>query len=77
MRGSLEDAGWNPVELAPPNRSTIVSVSLRGAEPGPLLARLKRSGVTCVARDGNLRMSIHFYNHEDDIDHLTRVLVER
>jgi len=75
LRESLEDANWNPVELALPNRSTIVSVPLRDAEPGPLLARLKRSGVACAARDGNLRMSIHFYNHEDDIRHLTRVLV--
>jgi selenocysteine lyase/cysteine desulfurase len=54
-----------------------VSVPLRGAEPAPLLARLKRSRVACAARDGNLRMSIHFYNHEDDIDRLTRALVER
>jgi cysteine desulfurase / selenocysteine lyase len=53
-----------------------VSVPLRGAEPGPLLARLQQSGIVCVVRDGNLRMSVRFYNHEDDIDRLTRGLVE-
>jgi len=24
----------------------------------------------CAERDDNLRLSIHFYNHEDDIDRL-------
>jgi selenocysteine lyase/cysteine desulfurase len=24
--------------------------------------------------DGNLRLAVHFYNHEDDIDQVARVL---
>ena len=28
------------------------------------------------ARDGNLRLAIHFYNHEDDISRLATALCE-
>jgi selenocysteine lyase/cysteine desulfurase len=30
----------------------------------------------CSARDGNLRLAIHFYDHEDDIEQITRTLAE-
>jgi cysteine desulfurase/selenocysteine lyase len=76
LRASLSDIGWTPVDLAEGNRSTIVSVPFRGAEPTQLLAELKRRGIVCAGRDGNLRLSIHFYNHEDDIRQLTTALSE-
>jgi cysteine desulfurase / selenocysteine lyase len=76
LRASLSDIGWTPVDLPEANRSTIVSVPLAGAEPSPLLAKLNRRGVVCSARDGNLRFSVDFYNHEDDIDQATRALAE-
>ena len=77
LRSALADAGHVPVELPAANRSTIVSVPLGGAEPAPLLAELKRRGVVAAARDGNLRLSVHFYNHEDDIERLVGALAER
>ena len=63
-----------PVDLPEANRSTIVSVPLRDADPAPLLAELRQRGVVCAARDGNLRLSVHFYNHEDDIDRVAQAL---
>ena len=76
LRASLAEAGWTPVDLPETNRSCIVSVPLGDAEPAPLLAELKQRGVIAVARDGNLRLAVHFYNHEDDIDQLTGALSE-
>lgn len=76
LRASLSEVGWAPVDLAEANRSTIVSVPLGDAEPTHLVAELNRRGVICSARDGNLRLSIHFYNHEEDIDRITSALSE-
>jgi selenocysteine lyase/cysteine desulfurase len=76
LRGSLGEVGWEPVELPEVNRSTIVSVPLGEREPTQLLAELKRQGIVGSARDGNLRLAVHFYNHEDDIDRVARALSE-
>jgi cysteine desulfurase / selenocysteine lyase len=35
---------------------------------------LRQSGIVCAARDGNLRLAVHFYNHEDDIERLASAL---
>ncbi|MGZ4784149.1 MAG: aminotransferase class V-fold PLP-dependent enzyme [Acidimicrobiales bacterium] len=74
LRASLSEAGWTPVDLPEANRSSIVSVPLDDREPVPLLAALKERGVVGAARDGNLRLSVHFYNHEDDIARLVGAL---
>jgi cysteine desulfurase / selenocysteine lyase len=74
LRGALGDVGWDPVDLPPRHQSTIVSVPLGGLQPAPLLAALSDQGVICSARDGNLRLTIHFYNHEEDIERLARTL---
>ena len=77
LRASLADVGWEPVDLPQANRSTIVSVPLGEADPAELLTRLKQQGVVCAARDGNLRLAVHFYAHEDDIGRLAEVLNQR
>ncbi|MGZ4693354.1 MAG: aminotransferase class V-fold PLP-dependent enzyme [Acidimicrobiales bacterium] len=74
LRASLSEAGWTPVDLPEANRSSIVSVPLDDRDPVPLLAALKERGVVGAARDGNLRLSVHFYNHEDDIARLVGAL---
>ena len=74
LRAALTDVGWEPVDLPEQNQSTIVSVPLGDVEPAPLLVALSGQGVVCSARDGNLRLAIHFYNHEDDIERLARAL---
>ena len=74
LRAALTAVGWDPVELPEANHSTIVSVPLVGAEPAELLGSLRQQGIVCSARDGNLRLAIHFYNHEDDIERLAAAL---
>lgn len=74
LRTALAEGGWQPADLPEANRSTIVSVPLRAAEPTTLLAELKQRGVICSARDGHLRLAVHFYNHEDDIERAVQAL---
>ena len=76
LQASLADIGWKPVDLPEPNRSTIVSVPLGDTEPSVLLAELELQRVVCAARDGNLRLAVHFYNHEDDIEQIARAMTE-
>ncbi len=76
LRTSLAASGWAPVDLPEANRSTIVSVPMREVDPAQAVATLRERGVVCAARDGHLRLSVHFYNHEDDIDRVTSVLAD-
>lgn len=76
LRTSLAEIGRKTVDLPVSNRSTIVSMPLDGADPAELLGQLKQRGIVCSARDGNLRLAIHFYNHEDDVEQLTSALTQ-
>jgi selenocysteine lyase/cysteine desulfurase len=76
LRAALADVGWAPLDLAEANHSTIVSVPLGERDEAGLVAELKRRGVVCAARDGNLRFAVHFYNHEDDIARVAGALAE-
>jgi selenocysteine lyase/cysteine desulfurase len=76
LRASLSEVGWPPVDLPEVNRSSIVSVPLGEAEPAHLLAELRRREIICSARDGHLRLAIHFYNDEDDIGRIASALSE-
>jgi cysteine desulfurase / selenocysteine lyase len=74
LRSALTEIGWMPAEIPEVNRSTLVSVPLTGQEPAALVTTMKQRGVVCAARDGNLRLAVHFYNHEDDIDRVVQAL---
>lgn len=74
LRASLSEVGWIPVDLPEVNRSSIVSVPLRDADPAQVVAELERRGIVCAARDGNLRLAVHFYNHEVDVQHVASAL---
>ncbi|WP_154344639.1 aminotransferase class V-fold PLP-dependent enzyme [Agromyces kandeliae] len=76
LRAALGEIGWAPVDLPDANRSTIVSVPFGERDPRELLGRLKERRIIGAARDGNLRLSIHFYNHEDDVARLVEALRE-
>ena len=74
LRAALTEIGWIPVTIPATHRSTIVSVPLQHREPAALLLELKHRGVICAARDGHLRLALHFYNHEDDINQVAQAL---
>jgi selenocysteine lyase/cysteine desulfurase len=76
LRIAAYDAGWPAADLPEANRSTIVSVPLRDADPVSLLSGLKERKVLASVRDGNLRLAVHLYNHEDDIAHVAQALGE-
>lgn len=74
LRAALAGIGWGPADLPARNQSTIVSVPLGDSDGARLLSALSGQGVICSARDGNLRLAVHFYNHEDDIERLVTAL---
>ena len=75
LRAALTGIGWDPVDLPERNQSTIVSVPLGDSAAARLPIALSEQGVICSVRDGNLRLAVHFYNHEDDIERLVTTLV--
>jgi selenocysteine lyase/cysteine desulfurase len=74
LRSTLVEEGWRPVDVPEQNRSTIVSVPFGDRDPATLLGVLAERGVVCSARDGNLRVTVHFYNDEDDLERLASAL---
>jgi len=74
LRDRFAEIGQRPIELPAANQSTIVDIPLVDADPALLLNHLQKVGVICSARDGNLRVAVHFYNNFDDIDRLVVAL---
>jgi selenocysteine lyase/cysteine desulfurase len=62
------NAGWRAGAIP------FDSVPLGEVDPARVVTALSERGIIASARDGNLRLSIHVYNHEDDIERLTTVL---
>ncbi len=48
----------------------------RIAQSLDLLARFLQRNIVCSARESNLRIAVHFYNHEDDIQQVATALIE-
>ena len=74
LRAVLADRGCAPADLPDNNQSTIVTVPLGDVELLRVVSELSEQGIIVAPRDGNLRISIHFYNHEDDIHRLATTL---
>jgi selenocysteine lyase/cysteine desulfurase len=53
-------------------RAGIVSIAV--PDPEGTVARLRREGIVASAKDGALRVSVHFYNSEEDLTRLVRAL---
>ncbi len=58
--------------FAEPHRSTIVSVPVKDAEG--TMARLRAANVIASLRAGRVRLSVHFYNLEDEIDRVAELM---
>ena len=52
----------------------IVAIRFDGVDPSPLARALKEKRVLVAARHGCLRVSPHFYNNEDDLEHFRAAL---
>ena len=63
-----------PGDEAPHFDSPIVAARFEGRDASDLARRLKDGRVLVSARHGNLRVSAHFYNNEEDLDRLESVL---
>lgn len=58
----------------PEERSSIVSVARDGVDPARLEAALRAAGVITAVREGRLRLSLHGYNDESDVERLLEAL---
>jgi selenocysteine lyase/cysteine desulfurase len=54
------------------HRSTIVSVPV--ADAAAVMARLRAANVMVSVRAGRIRLSVHFYNLEDEIDRVAELI---
>jgi selenocysteine lyase/cysteine desulfurase len=71
MRDLLVSLGG---ELVPGACSPIAAARFAGRDASELARKLKQQRVLVSARHGNLRVSVHFYNNEQDLDRLGREL---
>jgi cysteine desulfurase/selenocysteine lyase len=54
------------------HRSTIVSIPV--ADTRNALMRLREAGVVASPRAGRIRLSVHFYNLEEEIDRAAAIV---
>jgi selenocysteine lyase/cysteine desulfurase len=72
LRERLRSVGGEPLYLDSP----IVSARFEGKDPSAAARKLQQKRVLVSARNGNLRMSLHFYNDEGDVNRLVDALGE-
>jgi selenocysteine lyase/cysteine desulfurase len=61
---AAQDSAFRPFPVE--HRSTIVSVPVTETEA--VLARLRQANVVASAREGRIRLAVHFYNFEEELD---------
>jgi selenocysteine lyase/cysteine desulfurase len=71
----LAERGYRVVSSSrPEERSTIISVERDGLDADRLEAALREAGVIGAVREGRLRLSLHGYNDESDVERLLAAL---
>ena len=74
LRLGLAERGLTPQDPGPAGRSSIVTVPLAPERSEDTTARLHTHGVAAAVRAGSVRLAVHFYNDEDDVDRAVRAL---
>src|SRR5262245_11388096 len=72
LHDALVDRGTEVRPFPEQHRSTIVSVPVKDGEA--TMARLREAGVVAAMRAGRIRLAVHFYNSEQDIDRVAELL---
>lgn len=76
LRGALAEQGLPSSDVPQENQSHIVGVPLQGRPPERVLGILKSHCIVASVRDGQLRVSPHFYNDADDVQKCSRAMSE-
>ncbi|MFA5989448.1 MAG: aminotransferase class V-fold PLP-dependent enzyme [Sphingomonas sp.] len=73
-----EHAHWLGIPMATPDdpRRRGAMVALRSHDAPAMVSALHKADIVTSSRDGNLRLSPHFYNDEADIDRAFEAIVE-
>lgn len=72
LHDALVTRGSGVRPYPPRHRSTIVSVPV--ADTDAAMARLRTANVVASVRAGRVRLSVHFYNREEEIDRVATLL---
>jgi len=76
IKAEANKAGYSLAVPDDPDRHGAM-ITIRTHDEHALVGILENQGVVASSRSGNLRISPHFYNNQDDIDSLFRALREQ
>jgi selenocysteine lyase/cysteine desulfurase len=76
IKDAARQAGYSLATPEDPARHGAL-IAIRAVDDAALVASLEAEGIVTSCRDGNLRVSPHYYNKEQDVDTLFRALKKR
>ena len=72
LQDALAAAGSGFRPFTEEHRSTIVSVPVRDTEA--VMARFRKANVVASVREGRIRLAVHFYNLDEEIDRVAELI---